>query len=476
MSDPMSHSQTASACDGVTSQVQTSLAASGTTARIDPPHLVGQSKTPQSKLPPDTEDKDHPQLVGQDEAPAIEDVAAEETHSGRPLSPERIRRHARQLATVLRRRQEQLDHREAQLNARAAQIENDLRVLRLLWNERHAEWEEKRQLLAEREAAIAQRRAELGERAESLSQREQFLAQWEESLRTREADLARQEQSLDEKRKELSRRESAVQVRESDLAAYAVLIDHETEVQQSTAATGDSSLHSNDLVRKKNELEYYLQEAKRILSELQDARQRWKEEERQWRQRWTMEQRQAMAELASQREAVARRSQALDRLESELSQLKEEVEAKYREAIEHHLAACELAATLEKDGTPAVIAKQLIALRQKLDQSVKASLEEQRRRDQRIAMALAQLQSLHQQVTEEKKRADESIALRLSELEKVASQLAEREKQLVVKEQEINERVPAWQLTELGYILEIQRLRECLESESNPNMRKDQSL
>ncbi len=458
----------APACDAMSSQAVPSLGTAGATARIDPPHRVGEAQVPQIATPP-RQDNVEPQPAVVNEESSIAELEDRDAREG--LSPERIRRHARQIAAFLRRRQEQLDHREAQLNAQSAQLENDIRVLRLLWNERHAEWEEKRQLLAEREAALAQRRAELGEREEALSQREQFLAQWEESLRQREANLAEQEQALQEKRQELARREAEVQIREGDLTAFAVLVEETTPASPSPDRSEGPGRERPagevvELIGKQDELTHYWQEAKRILSELQDARQRWKEQERQWRQQWVAEQRQAMAELAAQREAVARRSQALDRLHAELLQLKKEVDAKQREAIEHHLAACELAASLERDHAPAEIAQRLIALRQKLDQTVKMALEEQETRQRQIGTIEARLQSVHRQIVEEKHRFDEYMAARLKEMENLAAQLAEREKQLLLKENELRERTTAWQLAELGYILEIRRLRECLEVNS----------
>lgn len=460
----MSQPQIASPIDATSSQTPPPAEALGATARIDPPHLVAQSKALDAHP---SQDAAPTPATASNEVSSLEENIEDEIQSGKGLSPERVRRHARQLAAVLRRKQEQLDHREAQLNARSAQIENDVRVLRLIWNERHAEWEEKRQLLAEREAVLAQRRAELGEREEALSQREQFLTQWEESLRSREADLAKQEQALEQKRKELARREADVRFRESDLTALAVLIEEvpsAEEAQGRDDACKASPALEADLLRKRSELVHFWHEAKRLFLELRDARQQWKDEERQWRQRWLVEQRQAMAEIASQREAIARRAQALDRLEVELRQLKKDVDTKWREAIEHHLAGCELAATLEEKGhAPAAVARQLIALRQKLEESVKASLEEQQLREQRMANARNRLEAIHRQIAEEKKRLDEYTKQRLSELEKIACQLTEREKQLVLKENEMNERATAWQLAELEYVLEIQRLRDCLE-------------
>ncbi|MGQ9770864.1 MAG: hypothetical protein ACUVQG_09930 [Thermogutta sp.] len=468
MSEPMSQPQTASPIDATSSQTPPPSEALGATARIDPPHIVGQSKTLDAYP---SQDAAPTPAIGSNELSSLEGNIEEEIQSGKGLSPERVRRHARQLAAVLRRRQEQLDHREAQLNARSAQIENDVRVLRLIWNERHADWEEKRQLLAEREAVLAQRRAELGEREEALSQREQFLTQWEESLRSREADLAKQEQALEQKRKELARREAAVQFRESDLTALAVLVEEvpsAEEVPGRDDACKASPALEADLLRKRSELVHFWHEAKRLFLELRDARQQWKDEERQWRQRWLVEQRQAMAEISTQRAAIARRAQAMDRLHAELQQLKQEIDAKFREAIEHHLAACELVATLEKEQASAAVAQQLIGLRQKLEESVKASLEEQQQREQRVAAVRAQLQVIHHQIVEEKKRFDEYTKQRLSELEKIASQLTEREKQILLKENEMNERATAWQLAELEYVLEIQRLRDCLEGSVKP--------
>src|SRR3990172_6947455 len=52
---------------------------------------------------------------------------------------EQIRTQATQLASHLQRHQSSLDHRESELNARLAAMENQLRSARLWLGERHAE-------------------------------------------------------------------------------------------------------------------------------------------------------------------------------------------------------------------------------------------------------------------------------------------------------------------------------------------------
>ncbi|HPZ82053.1 MAG TPA: hypothetical protein PL064_01390, partial [Thermogutta sp.] len=93
-------------------------------------------------------------------------------------------------------------------------------------------------------------------------------------------------------------------------------------------------------------------------------------------------------------------------------------------------------------------------------------LEEREDRHQQTRTIETRLQSLHRQIVEEKRRFDKYMAARLKELEDLAAKLADREKQLVLKESELHSQATAWQLAELGYILEIRRLRECLQPDS----------
>lgn len=90
-----------------------------------------------------------------------------------------------ELARHLRERQQELDHREAELNAWAAQLERDTRAAKLWLEERNAELEEAAQPA---ETILVQDEA-IRRMAETLAERERRLAESESELETRRAAL-----------------------------------------------------------------------------------------------------------------------------------------------------------------------------------------------------------------------------------------------------------------------------------------------
>ena len=109
--------------------------------------------------------------------------------SSPPPDPEAISRQvqaqASQLAEHLRSRQQELDHREAELNAWAAKLERDTRAAQLWLEERNAELEETAQPA---ETVVLQEEA-IRRMAEALAERERRLAESESELETQRAAL-----------------------------------------------------------------------------------------------------------------------------------------------------------------------------------------------------------------------------------------------------------------------------------------------
>jgi hypothetical protein len=143
-----------------------------------------------------------------------------EEPAGTPPDAETISRQVQaqgaQLAEHLRGRQQELDHREAELNAWAAQLERDTRAARLWLEERNAELEETAQPA---ETILVQDEA-IRRMAEALVERERCLAESESELETRAAalqqfheQLTADRQLLDEESRTQRQRLAADQVR-----------------------------------------------------------------------------------------------------------------------------------------------------------------------------------------------------------------------------------------------------------------------
>jgi hypothetical protein len=179
--------------------------------RIDSPHSAGDSAPCREAVAAEA--------AGLDSGVDLESWDCEERCSTPPDS-EAISRQVEiqgaQLAEHLRGRQQELDHREAELNAWAAQLERDRRAARLWLEERNAEFEE----MAEPAETILVQDEAIRRMAEALAERERRLAESEAELETRRAALQRfdaqltaDRQLLDEQSQTQRQRLAADQVR-----------------------------------------------------------------------------------------------------------------------------------------------------------------------------------------------------------------------------------------------------------------------
>lgn len=109
---------------------------------------------------------------------------------------EQLIKHARQLATHLRGRQQELDRREARLNAQTAELESGMRQARMWLGERQQELELREQELARRESTLSERTSEVAAAQSYLQSARQEL---EGELNARERELSRREAELTEK-------------------------------------------------------------------------------------------------------------------------------------------------------------------------------------------------------------------------------------------------------------------------------------
>ena len=106
---------------------------------------------------------DNAHHVPREDSPPTEPAEDQlQAQSADASAEEQLQRQASQLATHLRGEQRQLDEREAELNARTAQFEHDVRNWRLVL-------EEKRRAVDEREQELQTRIAEIERQAAAIS-------------------------------------------------------------------------------------------------------------------------------------------------------------------------------------------------------------------------------------------------------------------------------------------------------------------
>ena len=115
------------------------------TSRIDPPHEVSSPAGEASLV---------------ETAPAAEPIAMGQPVTDEP-SENQIRLQADQLASHLRKRQSELDHREAELNSRIARWEAESRSARLWMDERETEVASRSEELSKQQQEVERRLARL---------------------------------------------------------------------------------------------------------------------------------------------------------------------------------------------------------------------------------------------------------------------------------------------------------------------------
>jgi chromosome segregation ATPase len=180
--------------------------------RVDPPHAMANGRETGSAT-----------VEPRGDSP-VADAAEVEVASLAMV--QQLRLQAQQLSHHLSQQQQDLDRREAEIQARAAQLEQQERSNRLWLKERHEE-------LFEREAALKTREQELAECREQINELERRVA---EQRRDNEHELQARRASLE--RREAAAREADVEtrVRANNVEAAALALEDAGHVHEELVA------------------------------------------------------------------------------------------------------------------------------------------------------------------------------------------------------------------------------------------------
>ena len=207
-----------------------------TETRIDEPHpLAANDAVPVAPVEPEAKAALVEKPV---EKPVDKPVALSEGEFRRtetvPLPDEAmariLRTQASQLAEHLRARQKELDHREAEINSRAAQLERDARAARLWLDERTAELEEHDEAACPK---IEPPDDSLCRKTEALDARQRDLDEAEAQLETERAEIQQIHQKCDEDRRRL---DDDARTQRERLAAAERRLSAETEERRRAVA------------------------------------------------------------------------------------------------------------------------------------------------------------------------------------------------------------------------------------------------
>jgi hypothetical protein len=159
-----------------------------------------------------------------------------------PAAAQQVRLQAEQLAAHLARQQSTIDHRESELNARLAAMENQIRSARLWLDERHAELAEREKALcgAGRQGSVPRASHEAARTNEGQSLEPDAEPEQAESV------LAQQRAQLERERRELAD--------SRDESAAAIERDREKLVLERRRLAGERERAGQELARRADEL------------------------------------------------------------------------------------------------------------------------------------------------------------------------------------------------------------------------------
>lgn len=359
------------------------------TTRIDAPHDCRPSKeaAKAKSLDAFSEKLDEPA----EELLSDEAIAARLTAVAPPdeAVSNQIDLHASQLATHLRKRQQELDHREAELNAQIARLESDCRTARFLHEQRECE-------AALREQSLAARERNLRSQEQEIERILIRLATADAGARQRVAEAETAEQNL----RQIQEAADALAYQKEQIAA--------AEKRLTT-----SRMETAKLFEQLDAERCDLLDRTASLAELTDA-----------------ERKLLAAELAEERRAVERRSESLDERFATMRQFRDELERVHRDTLEKRLAIEELWARLSTVAPTAELVKSLSQIREELAvqyREANAGLAAERRELESLRKELLEQ---HAAIVEHKRQFDAWLSAGRDEIRRQSERLLAHERKL----------------------------------------------
>jgi hypothetical protein len=481
------------------SSIRQSFAAASDAApvlsRIDPPHPIGS---------------DLPQGVGEGRGEGVGPSVEVETGNDLPAVagrspehlPEQIHSQALQLGSYLRAKQQELDRREALMNAREAKLENELRIARLwvrerdeLDREREASFSVRQRALDEQAAAVAaaefSAEHDAAARQAECQMREERALVREANLREQELRLAAQLTAIEEARERLEQQrveqaterlaaeqklamrvaeaERLAQLQLANLERARVAIEaREQELEQRAeelAGRRDREAWESRLTARQNELE----QAERLLAaharDLDDGRaalvaerekiQREARDERralaQWQQRERADISERRQQLDASEEALARHREAVEKLRADAAKM-------HREGLEMRLVSEQLWLELARQAPAAELTRSLATIRQRLADHYRDATQRLAAQQAELVRLGERLDQQQQRLVEQREQLQTWLAAQQHDIECQAARLVAREQELHAEATAAGQRETAWHKERNEFRREIREL------------------
>jgi hypothetical protein len=432
---------------------------------------------------------------------------------------EMVAQHAAELAIRLQKEQEQLDRREAMLNAQEAQIENKLRQARLWLEERQRELDAReaalglaaanpsegvsptmrpeahevearqRELdarqaelykqaeqvtaqlaeLAEREETHALQQSRLSERAAELATRSERLALERQQLTAQERLLIQQQSAMDSRCEMLDERDAEFKLREQQLAFRHQEIEAALARFEKLGVCQQRMEEISEQVQQYTARAHYLDRAEQMLAEEHDSliarRQHLEDDHRAaeerlrdaWRQ-LNEEREDHSTSVAKAKKELERREAELDQRDESLQQLRVELEETQREVLEMRLATEETWAQLTGALAPAALSSSIAQTRTKLADLFAHQLRELADRRAELQRLREELAREHSHFEEHRSEMQAWVRRREQEMETQAERLIAREQELDRQQAQYDALEGRWTLERDDYRGQIRRM------------------
>jgi len=400
-------------------------------------------------------------LLEVEDEPTAEMIAAVAGDS-LEIRREQLQLQVAQLAGHLRERLREVDRREATLNARASQLEADLRASRMWLRERQAEFQE--------------RENDLRRQIEELQER---TAPRPESDSSELLDMESRLAELNEREQQLSVRESEVRERRFEVERQAAAIRHGQQLweQQRARQERDLSLSREQLAgeievlsREREEalvageamlVEHALQ-LDRERAALVSERQAW--EQQRARERDAIEdlRRSAEDEFADRRTRLEARQDWVERQRVGLEQVRNEALGLHRQSLEMRLLAEQLWSQISSRVSPAEVTQSLAQLRQKLAEQYRLEEQQLDTKKHELVELGERIAAQHRELAQLRSGLRDWAATRQAEIEEQAATLVQREMVLDSKDDSFRQAQHQWQSDRRRYEQQIRDLSSQL--------------
>lgn len=363
------------------------------------------------------------------------------------LREEQLQLQAAQLAGHLKARLAEVDRREAQLNARIAQLEADLRSARLWQRERDYDFQQREGELCRQVEDLQLRAAEVSrgeQQVQTLDERVEQVAQREDELKALDLQLRQRRQELDRQNAAFSHAQSLWQLQKN----------HE-EAAAKQALERKQELWNREVEQQRQQLEFEIADRRRKLDTgeqlLREHQQRLDQErvdfERHRVQGTTQLQRERAAldehrgaadlELISRKRELESRESIVERQRVAMEQMRTEISQVHRQSLEMRLIAEQLWAQITGRLSSAEITRSIASLRLQLSQQYEQEQKALTKQKEELAQLADRLQMQHQLLATERQEVRNWGSARQAGIEQQARQLVEREQQLEAEQQEL---------------------------------------